>query len=66
MKNCPFYGRALFAHMALPVKFVLLDTRGNQCAIVTDAHSPCWMEINDQPVDWTVCPRVKDMRMERE
>lgn len=64
--SCPFYGRALFAHMVLPVRFVLLDTKGNQCGIVTDAHSPCMMETNGEAVVWEECPRMKELRMERE
>lgn len=64
MNNCPFYGRAMFSNTVVPVKILLLDTRGNQCAIVTDRHAPCWMETSRQPIDWRECPLMKDMRME--
>lgn len=65
MRNCPFYGRALYAHMVLPLKFLLLNTMGNQCALVTDSHAPCVMEIDGREVEWSQCPRVKDIRMEQ-
>jgi hypothetical protein len=51
--------------MVLPVKFLLLDTRGNQCALVTDKHAPCMLEIDGEAVEWSDCPRMKDVRMER-
>lgn len=35
---CPFYGVAL-------MRGVLVPSGGNQCALVTTAHSPCTMEI---------------------
>lgn len=54
-RNCPFYGRALvFAGRP----FTLLGTGGNQCAIIIDRHSPCALEIDNQPVDWRTCPRI--------
>jgi hypothetical protein len=64
-RNCPFYGRALFSHMILPVKFILLDTKSNQCAIVTDKHSPCLLELNHEDVEWRDCPLIKDIRLEQ-
>lgn len=69
MKNCPFYGRALFTSFAGAPdrpRFLLIDSRGNQCALVTDAHSPCMLEIAGQPVEWRDCPRMKDVRMEHD
>ena len=59
-RNCPFYGY----HLALVGRpFVLLNSRGNQCAIVVDAFSPCYLEIEGKPVDWRVCVRVADRRI---
>jgi hypothetical protein len=62
--NCPFYGRALFAQMIQPFRFVLLDSQGNQCAIITDSHAPCRMEIEGLPIDWKECPLVQHVRLE--
>lgn len=58
--NCPFYGRALWESITAP--FLLVDTRGNQCALITDAHSPCAMEIEGREIDWRACPRVAEVR----
>jgi hypothetical protein len=65
--NCPFYGRALYQTRFAatgPQPFVLIDSRGNQCAVVTDSHSPCRMEIHGEVPDWKTCPLVRDIRME--
>lgn len=64
--DCPFYGRALISFVIGgddSVPFRLLDSRGNQCALVICAHSPCKMEIDGQPVDWRTCPRVAELRV---
>lgn len=47
--NCYFYGRQLVA--AAPPAGVLVETHGNQCALVVTSHAPCRM---DAP-DWTKC-----------
>lgn len=57
--NCPFYGRSLaesaeFGGICPP--FLLIDTKGNQCALIQSAHSPCRMEMAGQPVEWRACP----------
>lgn len=62
--NCPFYGRALYGRVVPPIKFLLLDTEGNQCAIVTDHHAPCYMETDGKVPDWKDCYLVREMRME--
>ena len=62
--NCPFYGcMAYQAHLYgnQPVLALLLNTQGNQCALVTTAHSPCLFPESE--ADWKVCPRVRDMRI---
>ena len=48
-KRCPFYG----FHQS-PGLF--MDSRGNQCALITDSYSPCRMEVVGDPVDWDECP----------
>lgn len=44
--------------------FLLLQQGGNQCGLVTTKHSPCIMERGSEPVEWSVCPLVRDARME--
>lgn len=61
--NCPFYGHSMFFNIVLPPRFLLIDSGGNQCALITDAHSPCMLEINGQEVEWRLCPRVREARM---
>jgi len=46
--KCPFYGFSLNPS-------VLTDTRGNQCALVTESYSPCYMEISDETPNWNNC-----------
>lgn len=38
--------------------FNLIATHGDQCALITGAHSPCQLENTGQPVEWSVCPFV--------
>jgi hypothetical protein len=60
--NCPFYGKYLYRpppHASTP--FLLLDQRGNQCALVSEKYAPCYMEINGLAVDWRECPVMKDV-----
>lgn len=70
MNNCPFYGRAIYLYATVYVSqttcppFLLLDTQGNQCALVTYRHAPCMMEVDGQSIDWRECPRIKDIRKE--
>lgn len=54
--SCPFYGVAL--HVNQHDFRVLIPSGGNQCALITSAHSPCWMEVaEDRAPDWAQCPR---------
>ena len=46
--RCPFYGFSFLMGM-------LTDTNGNQCALVTEAGSPCYMKIGGQKPDWDGC-----------
>lgn len=50
--GCRFYG----CH-AVPRAQVLVESQGNQCALVRDAYAPCQMEIEGKPVDWQKCPK---------
>lgn len=52
--NCPFYGRSLVFGTTLHDDF----GGSNRCALITSAHSPCWMEVSEQRApDWPLCPR---------
>lgn len=46
--SCPFYGfyggRGIF-----------VDTKGNQCGLITESYSPCKMEMNNQTPNWDKC-----------
>ena len=54
--RCPFYGFS-------SVGEVLSDSSGNQCALIREAHSPCYMEMERQNPDWGQCrynsPEIK-------
>ena len=45
--NCYFYGRQLVA--AAPPAGVLVETHGNQCALIVQSHSPCRMVAPNWP-----------------
>jgi len=46
---CPFYGfNGMFGG--------LIDSRGNQCALVKKSYSPCQMELDGETPDWHNCP----------
>lgn len=75
--SCPFYGRAIVsvqqpafpaladisgASVAVRPFTLFLSTGGNQCGLITGAHSPCRMETELQrPPDWSLCPRNPDV-----
>lgn len=47
--KCPFYGFA-YALSAM------MDTQGNQCALIRDAHSPCRRQVyENQEPNWKEC-----------
>ena len=46
--RCPFYG----FHYAMGA---LIDSNGNQCAMIVDSYSPCQMERNGEEIDWNNC-----------
>jgi hypothetical protein len=49
---CPFYG-----YVASTALRVLMPSGGNQCALITDAHSPCKQELAGKPLHLETCPR---------
>lgn len=65
MLNCPFFGcMAYQAHLyGSPALALFLNTHGNQCALVTTAHSPCMFTDDPGAIDWRMCPRVRDIRV---
>ena len=68
-RNCIFYGHSMYLQpnaLALGgAPFLLFPTGGNQCALVTVSHSPCRMEINQDPVEWSQCPLATDLFVSR-
>jgi len=50
--RCPFYG---FSSPS-PEFPALMDSAGNQCALVADSLSPCQMEKSGQTPNWEECP----------
>lgn len=46
---CPFYG---FSNMGGS----LIDSKGNQCALITNSYSPCQMEMREEEPNWQSCP----------
>ena len=69
--NCPFYGCFPFGRTrqqshggSAITALILLPTLGNQCALIFEAHSPCKQEIEDKPIDWRICPTVREIREE--
>lgn len=72
--NCPFYGRHMAdlrpgAESALaslsidppviPVPFILIDQRGNECALIRRAYYPCQEEVAKRPIDWRTCNLIQ-------
>lgn len=51
MYQCPFYG-FYTSHNAK----ALIDSQGNQCALITSSYSPCQMEMRNQTPSWNECP----------
>ncbi len=63
MRDCPFYGTAmafLQVHHDPPFRLMLM-TESNRCSLITQAHSPCMLEQEGKSVDWSTCPRVKEI-----
>lgn len=50
--RCPFYG---FSSPSPEMPF-MMDSSGNQCALVGDSLSPCQMEMSGQTPSWEECP----------
>jgi hypothetical protein len=55
--NCPFYGRH-------PFRTGLMDSGGNQCAIIADSYAPCVMEVSlKETPDYLTCELLKQARL---
>lgn len=50
IKACPFYGMH-----AVPECRTLVTQGGNQCALVIDSYTPCYMEIEGNAPDLDRC-----------
>jgi hypothetical protein len=55
MNFCPFYGRELVDHPG--VHPVLKPTEGYQCALITHAYGPCYMDVDGIEPEWDACGR---------
>lgn len=55
--SCPFYGRSLIGlHAGMHPQLVGFGD-SNRCALITDAHAPCAMEIARLAPNWGECDR---------
>jgi hypothetical protein len=58
--NCPFYGCAMIpTHKTFP--FMLIPTGDNRCALILGVRSPCRMDVEGKPVEWHICPAMRDV-----
>ena len=51
---CHFYGKAVGGTR-------LVDTHGNQCALIIERHAPCQLELAGATPDEKTCPLVLDI-----
>jgi hypothetical protein len=56
MTSCPFYGLAMFGATPSTIP-IFQPTHGNQCALITHARAPCYMEMDGLRPDWKECGR---------
>ncbi len=47
--RCPFRGFTIILNS-------MVDSKGNQCALVTDSYDPCRMETAGDEPNWSECP----------
>jgi hypothetical protein len=56
--DCPFYDAEIFYDQLIRMSRAQADLASNRCALITSAHSPCWMEVAENAApDWAQCPR---------
>ncbi len=60
-KKCPFYG----FHIAGIDYGAMMDSAGNQCALIKSSYSPCGMEKLGKAPNWNICPIMKREQKER-
>jgi hypothetical protein len=64
--SCPFYGKSAVALLSDSLFEVergpLIDTHGNQCALIIHKHAPCMMETQGVEVDGDRCPLIVGSR----
>jgi hypothetical protein len=60
--GCPFYAQALRQVSWIAGGWMLIpNPDSNQCALITGAHSPCCMEVDERKApDWSECFRNPD------
>lgn len=57
-RSCPFFAHALlmpFGRRSYPV--LVSNPGSNQCALITNAHSPCVMQLAGDVPSWFYCKR---------
>lgn len=53
---CPFYAQSL--HLLRIGEWLLIpNEKSNQCGLITDAHSPCVMQLECRIPRWRDCQR---------
>jgi hypothetical protein len=59
--SCPFYAHALVSPGPVGWSHLIANPGSNQCALITSANSPCWMDVAELVLpDWERCPRNPD------
>jgi hypothetical protein len=58
--DCPFYAHSIIKVLSRSARpwLIIPTPSSNACALITDAHSPCRMEVEeDAAPDWNRCIR---------
>jgi len=58
---CPFYGFSFIPKLSL-----MVGHPGNRCALITDAHSPCRMEVQELIPCWERCTSFNKLEMKND
>jgi hypothetical protein len=48
--QCPYYGRHATANLKL-----LIDSHGNQCALIVERFAPCYLAVDGQAPELEAC-----------
>lgn len=66
--RCPFFAHYLHLDPRISGGILIPNPNSNQCALITDAHSPCIMQLDDKQPSWRGCQRnpVNNGTLERQ